>query len=270
MRRLETKDIQDISLEILRDVHAFCVENRIKYSLAEGTLIGAIRHKGFIPWDDDLDIMMPRPDYDRFCETYKAKNPNLELFCESLGNSNMAYARVCDMEKSHAKILVPWANKSTGVWIDIFPADSVPNTWEKAELHINRVKHFFFWNQQKRFLNVRLCERKGFKQKLKLIVKWICASCYPGSPLKEQIALMKSIDFNKAEYWGQLAFFGNKYRKMHPMSIWKETILVPFENEKFYVMQGYDIYLRDQYKKYMELPPIEKRVTHPSEFYFVE
>ena len=61
---MSVKDIQMLSLDIMKDVHEFCVENDIKYTLQGGTLLGAIRHDGFIPWDDDIDVMMPRPDYD--------------------------------------------------------------------------------------------------------------------------------------------------------------------------------------------------------------
>ena len=72
MRELTLPELQSICLEILIDIDDFCTKNNIRYSLAHGTLIGAIRHKGFIPWDDDLDINMPRPDYEKFKNTYKS------------------------------------------------------------------------------------------------------------------------------------------------------------------------------------------------------
>lgn len=71
METLSLKDIQGVLLRIMKYIHSFCVENDIKYSLCGGTLIGAIRHKGFIPWDDDIDITIPRPDYDRFVKIFK-------------------------------------------------------------------------------------------------------------------------------------------------------------------------------------------------------
>ena len=69
MKELTNQDIKDVSLDILNTIHSFCTKNNIQYSLGYGTLLGAIRHKGFIPWDDDVDVLMPRPDFEKFCKT---------------------------------------------------------------------------------------------------------------------------------------------------------------------------------------------------------
>ncbi|NLE06315.1 MAG: hypothetical protein GX638_16135, partial [Crenarchaeota archaeon] len=80
MYELSSREIQLCCLDILNDVHEFCIQNNIKYSLAYGTLIGAVRHRGFIPWDNDIDIYMPRPEYERFLKTYNSKKYEIVFF----------------------------------------------------------------------------------------------------------------------------------------------------------------------------------------------
>ena len=97
MREMTLEEIQQVSLEILKDVHRFCVENDIKYSLCYGTLLGAIRHNGFIPWDDDIDIMMPRPEYDRFIRLYQSEK-GYKLFAaeNNDGDTEVSIALLAD------------------------------------------------------------------------------------------------------------------------------------------------------------------------------
>lgn len=103
MKEMTLKEIQAVSLEILKDVHMFCLKNDIKYTLQGGTLLGAIRHNGFIPWDEDIDIAMPRPDYERFCQTYASEN-GYKLICRHNSECYVMYARVCEMEKTLVKV----------------------------------------------------------------------------------------------------------------------------------------------------------------------
>lgn len=126
MRHLTLQELQQFSLDILKDVAGFCEKNNIRYSLGYGTMLGAVRHKGFIPWDDDVDIMMPREDYERFRTIYKSK---LYSFIDSRNTPDcyIAFGRVCDTKKTLASSCIPWVKKDVGVWIDIFPVDRVPD-----------------------------------------------------------------------------------------------------------------------------------------------
>ena len=99
MKEMTLREVQLFGLEILKDVHHFCTLNGIRYSLAYGTLLGAIRHKGFIPWDDDIDIVMPRPDYEKFCKTFKS-DAGYDIFSPVEGDCYLGYARVCDLKRT--------------------------------------------------------------------------------------------------------------------------------------------------------------------------
>ena len=115
-----------VELDILDLIHKICVENDIKYSLAYGTLLGAIRHKGFIPWDDDIDVMMPRDDYNRFIELWDHIEHDgyvlIDEDCSPDYNNNFAKIR-----KDHTTFLQYWRQKERkfhkGIYVDIFPVD---------------------------------------------------------------------------------------------------------------------------------------------------
>ena len=125
MKEMTLRELQLFSLEILKDVHHFCVDNNIRYSIYGGTLLGAVRHKGFIPWDDDIDIIMPRDDYDKFCDSYISESYVLVNRTKD-SSYQLAYSRVCDIKKTQYKAIEPCSRNSTGVWIDVFPADGCP------------------------------------------------------------------------------------------------------------------------------------------------
>ena len=126
MKEMTLQDVQKVSFDILKDVHSFCELHQIRYSLAYGTLIGAVRHKGFIPWDDDVDIVIPRPDFERFCQEYKS-SLGYELYTPEDSYNFLPYARVCDNEHTIVKTNRPWSTEPTGIWIDIFPLDGLPS-----------------------------------------------------------------------------------------------------------------------------------------------
>ena len=135
MRRMTIKDIQGISLDILKDIHNFCVEKNIKYTLFAGTLIGAIRHHGFIPWDDDLDIAFTRPEYEKFVKSYESKN-GYQLFARERQEKDIyiSFARVCEMKKTLVDdSYFPWTKHRTGIWVDVFPLDGADADFERAK-----------------------------------------------------------------------------------------------------------------------------------------
>ena len=124
MKKMTIEEIHGVNLEILKHIHQYCLQNGYRYNIGWGTLIGAVRHGGFIPWDDDSDIMMPRPDYDRFIKEYEDSS-KYRLYAPQRRNSGLAYARLCEMEDTYFGQVNPWTKENPGVGVDIFPIDSL-------------------------------------------------------------------------------------------------------------------------------------------------
>ena len=120
---LNQEQIKQIQLDLLSDVASFCKEREVRFSLAYGTLIGAVRHNGYIPWDDDIDLLMPRPDYDRFLETFHSEKDEVL----DLSKSNVCvetFAKVC--RKGTIMVDRELGRALWGVNVDIFPIDGAP------------------------------------------------------------------------------------------------------------------------------------------------
>lgn len=268
MKTMTLKDIQDVSLNIMKHIHSFCIENNIKYSLAYGTLIGAIRHKGFIPWDDDIDIIMPREDYDRFISLYKDCE-KYKLFCPERNNNYTTYARVCEMEETYVRTWAPMATENFGVWVDIFPMDRVD---ENKERGIEKNKKLIKINHQifRRRSTMASLDYYGWKSIPKQLVKKILFRGNIHRLIREYISYCQMHgDFN-SKHIGVLlvsVWWSNK-NEYFPRNIMDETIEVPFENTAFYVIKDFDLYLRTIYGDYMQLPPEEKRVGHKVHTYY--
>ena len=125
MKRLNLDEIKDIELSLLIEFDKLCKKNGLYYTLCGGTLLGAVRHRGFIPWDDDIDILMPRPDYDRLLNNLYIDRRTLPTHMEFVswkeGSSNFLFIKLMD---NRTKVVVDYLNPALGgkhIWIDIFP-----------------------------------------------------------------------------------------------------------------------------------------------------
>lgn len=262
MQELSLKEVQSVSLEILLDIHRFCIEHNLNYSLAYGTLIGAIRHKGFIPWDDDVDIVMPRPDFDIFCETFSSKE-NSVIFYGNDKSSIACFARVSDMKKTFFETdsCSPWTSTDSGVWVDVFPLDGVEERQTEYAKRYYRLKKLCSQAYWYRKQNHKIASDDPLFLKVRtLFFKLIGLKGFIASRIVLYIVnRAKTINYSEAEYIGQLTCFDDG-----PIQFCKSDfssyIDVDFENAKMKVMAGYDHHLKQLYGDYMILPSEEDRV----------
>lgn len=272
MKPMTLEDVHHVLYDILVDIHEFCVKNDIKYSLGGGTLLGAIRHNGFIPWDDDIDVQMSRPEYERFIHSYKSRK-GYRLFsreisgCEDVG---IAFARVCEMERTYVDTgMGPWQKESTGLWIDILPIDGAPADEKKARRKIKNM--YIGWRITRLYrakLPIPFSMASGILQKTRLLLRKCIAVFIPNDYILRYINKCKEYDFEKSSYLANYTTMQNGFREWQPKSSMENFVLHKFEDGEFYIMEDYNTSLSHLYGNYMELPPVEKRVAHDVNSFF--
>ncbi len=260
MKQISLEQAKQVQLEIMDYFDSFCRKNDIKYSLADGTLIGAVRHKGYIPWDDDIDVMMLRSEYDKFVKLH-GNGERYKLTNEEYGHNYGLQSRLCD---SHSILVftVPFKCKvDNGIFIDIIPIDNYPDSDEAQRRQQNLIAKYG--------LNARI-----------MCAKWIYL--LKDSVGRKDLWKRLLLSFTTMEYWRSKAhkvmsmYNGIETKMLAEMEFWRhqpwvfprETfssyIDIDFEGRKYMSIKNYDLFLKAQYGDYMKLPPIEKQVPHHS------
>lgn len=256
LQALSLPEIQEIELEILDEIHTVCQKLGIQYLLAYGSLLGAMRHKGFIPWDDDMDISMLRADYEvlvaRFNEA--CSSDRFKLLIARDGVSNLPYAKVVDVTTQVAMSFVKecyW----TGIWVDIFPLDFVNSSETPLLL---REKALFY--------------RRVFASSIPS----------PNRPLLQNLALKAASVLSGRENPVDLAVKLDECAQSHTTSEtpylcdivgwpesprvykreWLDPVTVPFESREYFAPTGFEEILELDYGDWHTPPPEDKRIPH--------
>ena len=268
---ISNKDLrkaQLLMLKILKEVHKICEENNIKYFLSDGTLIGAIRHQGFIPWDDDLDIGMLREDYEKFCKIAPqilSENFILQNFQTDKGYG-LQFGKVILKNTVWIEKVAKNTNRQwSGIYIDIFPYDNITEN-KKMQKLINRLYIFIQGLILIKFKYINISNYESMAKKLKYVLKKIYLCTISKKLL---IYIRDSICKRYLNKSNTLVtkYGGNFYKNQNPYNIYKDLTLQTFEDTSFYIPKNYDKILKNLYGNYMEIPPIEKQRQHGIEYF---
>lgn len=268
MLELTLENIQNVSLQILLAVDRFCTNNDISYSLGYGALIGAVRHHGFIPWDDDIDIVMTRPNYQKFIKLFSAdkstNNLGLKIFAPELGNCYYPIARICEMKKTIVKKYFQWSDENTGLWIDLFPIDVFS---EEDALQIRSQVGSCF-----NVCGAKVPFSSDFSIRRNLIILYkriIYSKLNRGDEIHRYLKLLETLP--KFEESLTVTNFGSPYglNDVHRKQVFDSYQRVQFAGAEVSILSRYDEYLKKIYGDYMQLPPLNKRVRgHSDNKYF--
>lgn len=249
MRRLSDSEVRERQLKLLDEFARYCDEHNLMYSLAFGTLIGAIRHKGYIPWDDDVDVWMPYPDYIKFLSGYR-NNENFEVQYVGINKSyRHPFGRLVE---KHSVCFYNYLGKSSGVNIDIYPICGL----DKPESFID-------------IYNKVVSERKKYHNLLQF-TKILSIFKISKLTLDLRANIIKVIEKEYAKYDYDNSEFVFPFTRGLVMEkkLFDNVDYVEFEGKKYKAFGGYDKILRMIYGNYMALPPEEDQVPHHGVIYY--
>lgn len=255
------RKLQLTQLEILKIFDAFCRQHGLNYSLYAGSLLGAVRHKGFIPWDDDLDVCMSRDHYDKFISLWEqAPPPGYTLQNkENSPNFSQSFSKI---RKDHTTFLQEqWeaGQYHTGIFLDIFPLDRIPAVGIR--------RNIFKWHCMKYQLLTRgfIPPKAGAVTRLGAFVVLTCTPKKRREHIR-QATLKKITRYNsqKALEVSAIETIAS-LRKPFASDMLDSYTELPFEDGKFLCFSGWDDHLRRKFGDYMQLPPPEERTWrhHP-------
>ena len=257
MKRLSVEEVKKYQLEILDVVSSFCETNQINYWLDTGTLLGAVRHKGYIPWDDDIDIGMLREDYDKFIKLFNQSNSRYQFQCyENNSKFYVAFGKVLDIK---TELYEPDRNGSkSAVNVDVFVYDNAPDDDKLVKKMYDcrdRLTYMALFSRGNQILPKDNAIKRLEKSLLHILLLGVSSE----KCIKKLIENSKKFSHIETKRVGN---FTSASRIAVDKKVFQSFVDVEFEGKFYKAPVGYDEWLTDFYGDYMQLPPADKRVSH--------
>ena len=269
-------ETQRYIMQVLRDVVRILDELEIPYYMQGGTMLGAVRHEGIIPWDDDVDLGIPRADYQRMLEQVADKLPeNLELRTyDDATDHHYYFARIVD-KRYQIRRMGSLEERLENVWVDLFPLDGMPNglmarQWHKMRLLTVRLKYHLSCFER---VNIKRPGRPLVERIIIKIATWTRVGKWFNTrkQLDKMDRLLKKYSPEETDYFvnfmGQTSY---KFNEMFKKSVYGKGKRYPFEDLMLMGPEDYDGYLKSLYGDYMTPPRVEDRNAHVSELVPIE
>lgn len=255
----DLNNIHSIQIKALREIDRLCIKHGINYSLAYGTLLGAVRHKGFIPWDDDVDLVMLRKDYDKFGEICKKELCGAYFYQSH--DTESEYFRLYNKIRVNGTVFKEVAHENhsihQGVYIDIFPLDYVPDNFFKRKIQCIQYE---FWHiiLSSRYISIH--NRDGIKRIIAKLISLLSGPVKLDFIYKQLIRITTKYNHSKQH---MVYNFETPYKKKDLFcgKYFEDTVREKFENIEVSVIKNRDFILSTIYGNYMKLPKKEQRQT---------
>ena len=269
-QEVSLNEMKEFEFDILVTFKKICEKYKLRYSLAYGTLLGAVRHSGFIPWDDDVDIMMPRDDYQRFLEVIEqeTKDSNLKIAAPEITNNYLL--PLAKLYNKKTRLVQHYGQNEgieLGVYIDIFVVDGLPDVdakafYKRCEL-LRRL-----WA-----LSIRDTNAPSRNVVTKIIRNIVAVPFHiigANKILIKYVETAQKYSHNSTQCAGVVLYGEGIEKEIMPREAFDNMEVITFEGEDFLVIDKYENYLKNMYGDYMKLPPIDQRVSkHPHDVYWM-
>lgn len=260
MIKLSLKKIKQIQLEILSEFTKFCDKNNIEYFLIYGTLLGAVRHQGYIPWDDDLDIAIKRDDYLRVIKEFNNYSKEYKFISYEVDKKfPYTFGKIM---KNNTIILEDCGYKYSGLGIniDVFPID---NIFESEKLRKKTMKRITFYRKALEIKGITFKKSKSsFKEAFKSRLAKLCLLVLSVKSIVKKIIFLATLANKEESSLRGITVWGYGEKEVMPSEYYEKSTKLIFEGKEYKVPLKYHEVLTQIYKDYMVLPKEEDRITH--------